>query len=84
MVLGPAIGLCFQLTVDGNGNGLVENISISSNKSWNFSESVELQIFGINSLLGLGMDNLEVDIVGLCNCENCSAASIALNDVLDG
>ena len=57
-------------TVDGNGNGLVEGVSISADESWDLSELVKLEVFGREALDWLGLDNLEFDVVGLGHCKN--------------
>jgi len=56
----------------------VENIAIGSNECWDLSKTVELQVLSINTFGRLGVDNLEVDVVGLCDCEDCSAAGVTL------
>jgi hypothetical protein len=45
----------------------VKGIAISTDESWNFSETVELQVLVWNTLGWLGLDNLKVDIVRFRN-----------------
>lgn len=61
-----------QLTVDGDSNTLVESVSISTNKGWNLSKLVQLEVLSGETLCWLSLDNLEVNIVGLCDCANGS------------
>jgi hypothetical protein len=56
----------------------VEGVSISANESWDFSKLVELEVLLRDTLSRLGLDNLEIDVVGLCNCTNGSRAGVAL------
>ena len=55
-------------TVDGDGNALVESVAISTNEGWDFAELVKLQVFSRNTLGRLGLNDLEVDVVCLCDC----------------
>jgi hypothetical protein len=62
----------FRRTVNGNGNGLVESVTISADECWYFSQFVELEVFCGNALGWLGFDNLEFDVVGLSHSQNGS------------
>lgn len=59
-------------TIDSDGNGLVEGEAVSTNESWDFAELVDLEVILRDSLSWLGLDDVELDVVGLCNCTNGS------------
>ena len=59
-------------TVDCDGNTLVEGVAISTDKSWDLAEPVNLQVFSRNTLCRLGLDDLEFDIVCLGDCADGS------------
>jgi len=65
-------------TVDGNGNALGENVAIGTLKGRDFTELVELQILGRDTLGRLSVDNLELEVVCLCDCEDGGAAGVTL------
>lgn len=52
-------------TVDGNGNALRQNESISTLESGDLSERVDLQVLGTDTLGGLLVDRLDVETIGL-------------------
>lgn len=66
-----------QRTIDGDGNSLVEDVAISTNEGRDLSERVNLQVLGVLRL-GIGRDNLEVEVVGLRNGEDARRARVAL------
>lgn len=55
-------------TVDGDGESLVENVTVGTLKGRNLSKSVELEVLGWDSLGRFGVNDLKVDVVCLCNC----------------
>jgi hypothetical protein len=63
---------CLRLprTVNGNGNSLMEGVTIGADEGWDLSKLVELEVLCRESLLWLGLDNLEFDIVGLGHRKN--------------
>lgn len=65
-------------TVDSDGNALVESVSISTDESWDLAETVELQVLSRDTLGRLGLNNLEVDIVGLCDSADGGGAGVTL------
>lgn len=67
-----------SLTVHSNGNGLGEGETISTNKRRDASETVDLQVFCADTFGRAGVDNLEINIVGLCNGKNDVGAAVAL------
>ena len=66
-----------RLTVDGNGHGLSQNITVSALESWDFAQLVELLVVGGDIAWG-GLDKLDVESVGLSDGEEGGGASIAL------
>ncbi len=42
--------LRLQLTVDGNGNALVKSVTISTDKGWDPSKPVQLEVLGGDTL----------------------------------
>lgn len=70
------------LTVDGNGHALGEDVTIGALKSGNLSKLVELEVLGRDTLGRLGVDNLKVEVVGLSDCANGSAAGVTLCDTM--
>ena len=69
------------LTVDGNGHGLGQDVAILALESWDLSKLVELSVVVADALGWLGGHNLEVDVVGLGNCENGGGAWVTLREV---
>ena len=63
-------------TVDSNGDCLVEDISISSNKGWDLAELVDLKIIGRYSLCRFGFDNVDFNVVSLGNSADGSLETI--------
>lgn len=70
-----------RLTVDGDGNGLGEDESIGANKGWDLAEWVDLEKLGIDTVDDIGVDELEVDVVGNSNCLDGSGAWVSVNGV---
>jgi len=56
-----------SLTVDGDGNALVEGIAVGPDEGWDLAELVDLEILSGNTLGRLGLDDFDIDVVGLCN-----------------
>jgi hypothetical protein len=67
------------LTVDGNGDGLGEDVSIGTDKDGNLGERVELQELG-SRLDGVDQDRLNVQSIGLCDGEDGRGAGVPLYD----
>lgn len=65
-------GVKCKRTVDGDGNSLVEGETISTDKGWDFAELVDLEVLSRDTLGWLGLDDIELDVIGLCNCTNGS------------
>ena len=66
------------LTVDGDGDALVESVTISADKGWDLPKLVDLEVLGGAAFRRLGLNDLEVNVVGLGNCTNSSGAGVAL------
>jgi hypothetical protein len=50
----------------------VESVAISTDESWDLAELVELEIFGGNTFSRLSLNDLEVDVICLCDCADGS------------
>jgi hypothetical protein len=55
------------LTVDGDGNALVDRIAVGADESWDLAKLVDLEVLSGNTLGRLGLDDFDIDVVGLCN-----------------
>jgi hypothetical protein len=67
-------------TVDGNGNGLVENVAISTDEGWDLAETVVLEVLSIDALGWLNVDDLKIDVVGLGHSPDGSRARVGLHN----
>jgi hypothetical protein len=56
----------------------MESVSIGTDKGWHLSKLVEFEILSRDTLGWLGLDDLELDIVGLRNGANGSRAGVTL------
>jgi hypothetical protein len=65
-------------TVDGDGDALVESVAIGADKGWDLPKLVDLEVLGGDAFRWLGLNDLEVNVVGLGNCTNSSGAGVAL------
>lgn len=65
------------LTVDGNGNGLGQDVAVGANENGDLGQRVVLEEVGLG-LGGVDNDALEVDTVGLRDSENGRGAGVAL------
>jgi hypothetical protein len=66
-----------SLTVDGNGNGLGQDVAIGADKDGNLGQRVELEELG-SRVDGVDNDSLDVQTVGLRNSEDGRGAGVAL------
>lgn len=72
------------LTVDSDGDALGENEAVSTLEGRDLAELVELQVLAGNTLGRLGLDELNVEAVLLCDREEgCGARVTLLNSLLD-
>lgn len=69
-------------TVDGDGNALVKSIAVSANECWDFAKLVDLQVLIGDTLRCVGLDDLELDVVGLGHSANSGGAGVALMKTL--
>ena len=73
---GQSIG---ERTVYGDCNTLGQFVAICTHKRWYSSEFIDLQIFKTERLLGsIGVNNLEVKLVGLSDGSNRCGACVSL------
>lgn len=56
-----------KLTIDSNGNSLGQDVTISANKGGDLAKLVVLEIVGWSISTSSGLDNFDVEIVGLRN-----------------
>ena len=68
-----------RLTVDGNGHGLGEDIAIGALEGWDLAQAVQLLVVVANALGWLGVDQLDVEVVGLRDGEESGGARVALS-----
>lgn len=64
-------------TVDSDGNALGESKAIVAKESGNLAEGAGLLVLS-GGIASLGLDNLEVEIVGLRNGEDAGGAGVLL------
>jgi hypothetical protein len=65
-------------TVDGNGNALGQDVTVSTLKGRDLGELVELEVLVADTLGRLGVDNVEVQAVGLCDGQQGSGTGVTL------
>lgn len=68
-----------RLTVDGNGHGLGEDVAIGALESWDLAQAVQLLVVVADALGWLGVDQLDVEVVGLRDGEEGGGARVALS-----
>lgn len=66
-----------NLTVDGNGDGLGQDVAIGADKDGNLGQGVDLEELG-GRVDGVDNDGLDVQTVGLRNSEDGRGAGVAL------
>lgn len=66
-------------TVDGDGDALGEDITIGADEGWDLAQRVRLQEF-LRRLLGIDLDLLELEVVGLRNGTDSRGAGVALGE----
>lgn len=67
-----------QLTVDSNSNSLAQDVTVSALEGRDLAKLVELLVVFADALGRLGVHKLEVDVVGLGDCEDGSGARVVL------
>jgi len=65
-------------TVHGDGNSFTEDEAISTLKSWNFAELVELQVLGGDTLIRHSLHELKIKAILLRNSEKRRSTWVAL------
>jgi hypothetical protein len=50
----------------------VEGETILADEGWDLAKLVDLEVFLWNTLRWFSLDDLELDVVGLCNCADSS------------
>ena len=81
VVFQAATSIWKALTVDGNRHGLCQFVSIFADKARHSTKFVDLEIIvgDTNFLVWVGLDDFEIDFVGLGYSTNCCRAGIALH-----
>lgn len=67
-----------RLTVDGDSDALAQDVSILALESRDLAELVELAVVVADTLGGLGVDQLDVEGVGLGDGEESRGTRVAL------
>jgi len=65
-------------TVDGNGDALVKGVAVSTNESRDLAQLVDLEVLGGDTFGWLGLNDLNVDVVGLCDSTDGRGARVTL------
>jgi hypothetical protein len=68
------------LTVHGDGDALGQDEAVLALEGGDLSELVELQVVGRDTLSRLGLDELNLEAILLCDCEERSGARVALSN----
>jgi hypothetical protein len=72
-----------QRTVDGNGNALGEDVAVGTLEGGDLAELVELEVLGVDTLGRLGVNNVKVEAVGLCDGQQGGGTGVTLSGVLE-
>ena len=56
----------------------MKSVAICTDEGRDLSKLINFEVLGGNAFCRLGLNNLEVDIIGLGNCTNSSRAGITL------
>lgn len=70
-----------KLTVDSNGEALREDEAVSAHECRNTTKFVDFKVDGRDARGWDGLNELEVDVVLLCNGQNTNRARIALRSI---
>jgi hypothetical protein len=76
-------GTIGQRTVDGNGNALGEDVAVGTLEGGDLAELVELEVLGVDTLGRLGVNNVKVEAVGLCDGQQGGGTGVTLSGVLE-
>lgn len=67
----------FKLTVDGNGDGLRQGVTVLAEEGRDLAERVGLEVLD-GRLLGVGVDDVQLEVVGLRNRLDGGGAGVVL------
>lgn len=67
-----------RLTVDGDGNALAQDVAVGALEGRDLAELVEQAVVIADALGGLGVDLLDLEVVGLGDGEDGRRARVAL------
>jgi len=67
-----------QRTVDGNGNALGEDVAVGTLEGRDLAELVELEVLSLDTLGRLGVNNVKVEAVGLCDGQQGGGTGVTL------
>lgn len=65
-------------TVDGNSNALGQEVAIAALESWNLAQLVEQAVVIADAFGRLGVDEFELDVVGICDGQEGGRAWVVL------
>lgn len=80
--MGGKRGQRARLTVDGDGNALVENVTVGALEGRDLAQLVELQVLG-GGLGGVDIDDVELEVVGLRNGADGRAPGVVLRECVN-
>ena len=69
-----------ERTVDGDGEDLREDETISTDECGNASELVDLAVVGGDTSARVGLDELDIKLVGLGHSQKTDSAGVALKE----
>ena len=72
------VGTIGQRTVDGNGNALGEDVAVGTLEGGDLAELVELEVLGLDTLGRLGVNDVKVEAVGLCDGQQGGGTGVTL------
>jgi hypothetical protein len=76
------VGTIGQRTVDGNGNALGEDVAVGTLEGGDLAELVELEVLSLDTLGRLGVNDVKVEAVGLCDGQQGGGTGVTLSGVL--
>jgi hypothetical protein len=68
----------WQRTVDGNGNALGEDVAVGTLEGGDLAELVELEVLSLDTLGRLGVNDVKVEAVGLCDGQQGGGTGVTL------
>ena len=72
------VGTIGQRTVDGNGNALGEDVAVGTLEGGDLAELVELEVLSVDTLGRLGVNDVKVEAVGLCDGQQGGGTGVTL------